>query len=185
VSADATPANARPSRGSGFGSAGTRTVAQAAAAKESAAKLLSSFRPDAAVCFTDGSCKGNPGPAGAGAVVKLPDGQVLERSMALGIATNNVGELAAVGLALDLLDAVDFPFATKIEICTDSKYTFGLLELGWKAKTNTELVAGLRERISDRNVQLHWVAGHVGIDENERADVLASEGMELSLLNGV
>ena len=103
VSADATPAKARPSRGSGFGSAGTRTVAQAAAAKESAAKLLTSFRPDAAVCFTDGSCKGNPGPAGAGAVVKLPGGQVLERSMALGVATNNVGELAAVGLALDLL----------------------------------------------------------------------------------
>ena len=181
ISADAEPRKKASGRGSGFGSAGTRTQAQAAAAKQSAQELISSFRPEAAVCFTDGACKGNPGPAGSGAVVKLPDGEVLERAKALGVATNNVGELTAIDVALDLLDEAAFPLASKVEICTDSKYTFGLLELGWKAKSNQELVRGIKNRLRDRNVQLHWVAGHVGLEENERADALANQGVEESM----
>lgn len=182
VSADAAGGGRnKSSRGSGFGSAGSRTQAQAAAAKQSAEQLLAGFRDDAAVCFTDGACKGNPGPAGAGAVVKLPDGTVLERFAALGTATNNVGELSAIGLAVDLLDEAGFPVDSQAEICTDSKYTFGLLELGWKAKSNASLVAKLRRQLKGRKVRLHWVAGHVGIAENERADALANEGVSKSL----
>jgi ribonuclease HI len=179
VSADANPA--KKSRGSGFGSAGKRTKAQADAARESAERLLQSFAPTSAVCFTDGACKGNPGPAGAGAVAKMPDGTVHERFLALGVATNNVGELTAIGLALDLLDEAGFDPTGRAEVCTDSKYVFGLLELGWKAKSNTELVLGLRDRLKGRNVRLHWVAGHVGIAENERADELANEGVKESM----
>ena len=181
VKAEGSPARKGNSKGSGFGSAGKRTAAQADAAHAEASRLLSSFDPRAAVCFTDGACKGNPGPAGAGAVVKLPNGTVHEGSMALGLATNNVGELSAIGLALDLLDDAGFPVDGRAEICTDSKYTFGLLELGWKAKSNTELVMGLRDRLVGRNVRLHWVAGHVGIEENERADTLANEGVSASI----
>ena len=181
ISADADPRKKPSGRGSGFGSAGTRTQAQAAAAKQSAQELIASFRPESAVCFTDGACKGNPGPAGSGAVVKLPGGEVLERSKALGVATNNVGELTAIDVALDLLDEAAFPLASKVEICTDSKYTFGLLELGWKAKSNQELVRGIKNRLRDSNVQLHWVAGHVGLEENERADALANQGVEESM----
>lgn len=180
VSADSGGAK-KGSGGSGFGSAGKRTQAQAAAARASAARLLESFAPTSAVCFTDGACKGNPGPAGSGAVVRLPDGAVHERSLALGVATNNVGELAAIGLALDVLDETGFPDDGRAEICTDSKYVFGLLELGWKAKSNAELVSTLRDRLGDRNVRLHWVAGHVGVAENERADELANEGVAQSM----
>ena len=183
--ADGVSADANPSRkpgSSGFGSAGKRSQAQAAAAKESAVRLIEGFDPKAAVAFTDGACKGNPGPAGAGAVLKLPDGTVLERFEALGVATNNVGELSAIGLALDLLDEADFPFSSRVEICTDSKYTYGLLELGWKAKSNTALVLELRDRLEGRTVRLHWVAGHVGIPENERADELANKGVRESMV---
>lgn len=183
-SADASKSGSGKSRGSGFGKAGTRTAAQAVAAKQSADALVAGFRHDAAVCFTDGACKGNPGPAGAGAVVKLPDGTVYERYAALGVATNNVGELSAIGLALDLLDEAHFPEDVQAEICTDSKYTFGLLELGWKAKSNADLVARLRKQLATRKVRLHWVAGHVGIPENERADALANEGVSESLRAG-
>lgn len=167
---------------SGFGSAGTRTKAQAAGALAAAGDLVASFAPEAVLAFTDGACQGNPGPCGAGAVVKLPDGRHLERSKALGIGTNNVGELSAVGLALDLLDEARVPADTAIEILTDSKYTNGVLALGWKAKANAPLIAALRGRLAERRVRIHWVAGHVGIPENERADELANEGVEDSKL---
>ena len=168
------------SKGSGFGSAGTRTKAQAAAAVVHARELVDNFRPDAAVAYTDGACSGNPGPAGAGAVVKLPDGTKLERFAALGSGTNNVGELSAIGLALDLLDEAGFPEDGQVELLTDSKYSHGVLVLGWKAKANTELILGLRKRLKPRKVRIHWIAGHVGIEENERADALARMGVERS-----
>jgi ribonuclease HI len=162
---------------SGFGSAGTRTKEQAAGALAAASDLVASFAKDAVLCFTDGACQGNPGPCGAGAVVRLPDGRHLERSKALGIGTNNVGELSAVGLALDLLDEADVRPDVQVELMTDSKYTNGVLALGWKAKANLELITALRARLKKRPVRIHWVAGHVGIPENERADELANEGV--------
>jgi ribonuclease HI len=177
VSADAP----KPKAGSsGFGSAGTRTKEQAAGAKAAAGELVASFAPDAPVCFTDGACQGNPGPCGAGAVVRLPDGRILERSKALGIGTNNVGELSAVGLALDLLDEAGVPRDLQVELLSDSKYARGVLAQGWKAKANVELIQALKKRLADRKVRIHWVAGHVGIAENERADELANEGVDES-----
>ncbi len=167
-------------KGSGFGSAGSRTQAQAAAAAVHARELVANFRDDVAVAYTDGACSGNPGPAGAGAVVKLPDGRRFERHAALGRATNNVGELTAIGLAMDLLDENDFPDDGQIELLTDSKYSHGVLVLGWKAKANKELILGLRDRLKHRKVRIHWIAGHVGIEENERADALARMGVEQS-----
>ena len=179
VSADA----AKAKKGaSGFGSAGTRSPAQAAAAKASADDLLRSFSPKAARCYTDGACRGNPGPAGAGAVVELPGGEVIERYAALGTATNNVGELTAIGLALTALDEADFPEDAPVEVMTDSKYSYGVLVLGWKAKVNKELIMEVRGQIKARQkVRLHWIAGHVGIPGNERADALANKGVEESV----
>ena len=148
VSADAAK-TAR--RGSGFGKAGTRTAAQTAAAAKAAAELIASLPADAVVCFTDGACKGNPGPAGAGAVVRLPDGRVIERSLALGQATNNVGGLSAIGLAMDTLDEEDVPLTTAVHVLTDSKYSNGVLVLGWKAKANRELIGEVRAKLARRS----------------------------------
>jgi len=176
VSADA--AQKKRSKGSGFGKAGTRSAAQAAAAAQAADQLLASFPPDAVVCFTDGACKGNPGPAGAGAVVRLPDGRVLERSLALGQGTNNVGELAAIGLAMDVLDDAEVPVDVQVHVLTDSKYSNGVLVLGWKAKANRELIAEVKAKLARRRPKVHWIAGHVGIADNERADALANAGVD-------
>ena len=186
VSADEKPAKSGAkggpkSRGSGFGSAGTRTKAQAQAAAAFAGELIAGFSNDAAVCFTDGACKGNPGPAGAGAVVRLPGGDRLEAHRALGHATNNVGELTAIGLACELLDQAGFDKTAPVEILTDSKYCHGLLSLGWKGKANRELIDGVKAQLAQRRHRIHWIAGHVGIEENERADALANLGVDESL----
>lgn len=173
---------ARPAgrRASGFGSAGTRTAAQAAAAKTHFTGILAGISEDTVVCFTDGACKGNPGPCGAGAVVRLPDGRLLEGYRALGMGTNNVGELTAVEIALDLLDEAGVAAGAPVRLFTDSQYAEGVLSKGWKPKANVELIARIKPRLGHRKVKMSWLAGHVGIPENERADALAGKGMEES-----
>lgn len=173
-------APARASRGSGFGSAGTRTAAQANAAKAAASAQVSAAA-GAVRCFTDGACTGNPGPAGAGLHLKFPDGRVVERHKALGFATNNVGELTAIEMALDELDAASVEPASPVVIFSDSQYAKGVLTQGWKAKANVELITAIRTRLRARpGASLQWVAGHVGLAENERADALARRGVEES-----
>lgn len=164
--------------GSGFGSAGSRTAAQAALANDAFKRLLAELPAEVARAFTDGGCKGNPGPAGSGAVVELPDGRVGEACLSLGRATNNIAELSAIGLALDLLEQAQVSRGAKIALFTDSSYANGVLTQGWKAKANTELIRQLRARLEGwPRLKVHWVAGHVGIPGNERADVLANDGI--------
>lgn len=166
-------------RSSGFGKAGTRTKSQAAAAKAEAARLLADLPEGTVVAYTDGACRGNPGPAGSGAVVEVPGRPRLEGCRSLGRATNNVAELTAVDLALDLLERLDLAPDAPVALLTDSDYTNGVLCRGWKAKANRELIHGLRERLAARpGVVLHWVAGHVGVSGNERADELANLGVD-------
>jgi len=177
VSADDRPRKAA-SKGSGFGSAGTRTKAQAAAAAEAADALLASLPEGTSVAFTDGGCKGNPGPAGSGVSLWLADGRRVEAAVALGRGTNNVAELTAVQTALTLLDDAGLSADAPVALLTDSKYVHGVLAMGWKAKANRELILPLREALAARpGVALHWVAGHVGVAGNERADALAGEGI--------
>jgi ribonuclease HI len=177
VSADVAKTKAN-GRGSGFGKAGTRTKAQAAAAAEAAGALIASLPTGTTIAFTDGACKGNPGRAGSGVSLRLPDGRRADASRSLGIATNNVAELTAIDVALDLLDAADVPPDAPVALLTDSAYAHGVLCLGWKAKANTELILGLRKRLAARpGVDLHWVAGHTGVEGNETADRLANDGV--------
>lgn len=164
--------------GSGFGKAGTRTQAQASAAAEEARSLLASLPPETVVAFTDGACKGNPGPAGAGVVLQLPDGRTAEWAKALGRATNNIAELTAIEMALELLDEADIAPEARTVVLSDSSYARGVLTLGWKARANRELILAIRDRLAMRpGVELHWIAGHVGVAGNERADALANAGV--------
>lgn len=168
----------KPGTPGGFGKAGTRTAAQAAMAVEAARAVVEDLEGTAILCFTDGACKGNPGPAGSGASVWLPDGRKGEASRSLGKATNNVAELTAIGMALELLDAAKVPVSARGAILTDSAYAHGVLARGWKAKANQELVASVKSALERRpELALHWIAGHVGIEGNERADALANAGV--------
>lgn len=132
------------------------------------------------VVWTDGACSGNPGPAGSGVVVELVDRKV-ERHLALGHATNNVGELTAVRMALTMLDELGVSRDSAVTVHTDSKYAIGVLVSGWKAKANVELITELKAELRGwSGVRLKWVEGHAGVPGNERADALARRGVEES-----
>lgn len=118
--------------------------------------------------------------------VKFPDGEA-KKSAALGMeGTNNIGELHAIGMAMDLiLEAKEQPIpeATN-QVLTDSTYVKGVLSLGYKAKKNTELVTLVKSKIDavckHNPVTIHWVAGHSNVYGNEQADRLANHGVKNS-----
>jgi ribonuclease HI len=136
------------------------------------------------VIYTDGACRGNPGPGGWGAI--LISGQH-ERELWGGelSTTNNRMELKA---AIEALRALKRP--CKVELHTDSQYLrTGISEwlAGWKAKgwrtaaktpvKNEDLWRALDEARLRHEVDWRWVKGHSGHELNERADELARKGM--------
>jgi ribonuclease HI len=123
--------------------------------------------------FTDGACSGNPGPAGSGVVLVEPGGKLHEGLEFLGEATNNVAELTAILRALEWIPAD----AGSIVVHTDSQYAIGVLQKGWKAKANQELVAQVKRVVQQRGALLRYVPGHDGVPLNERADELAREAI--------
>ncbi|MBK8254584.1 MAG: ribonuclease HI [Polyangiaceae bacterium] len=119
--------------------------------------------------YADGACSGNPGPAGLGVVVLDTESRV-ELSEYIGNGTNNIAELTAILRALgEIADS-----ERAVVIHTDSSYSIGVLQKGWKAKANQDLVAELREHLKVRKrTRLVYVPGHAGVKWNERADSLA------------
>ena len=135
--------------------------------------------------YTDGACKGNPGPGGWGALLRYK-GQEKELWGGELDTTNNRMELLAV---IRALDALKRPVAARVH--TDSQYVQkGISEWihGWKARgwktaskepvKNADLWRALDEAAARHKVQWLWVRGHSGHPENERADELARRGVE-------
>lgn len=124
--------------------------------------------------YTDGACSGNPGPAGCGVVIISPAGKTHEGREFLGDATNNVAELTAILRALEWIpDEAAAPV-----VYTDSKYAIGVLQKGWKAKANQDLVERTKRLVKGRQAKLLYVPGHQGIALNELADALAREAVQ-------
>lgn len=130
--------------------------------------------------YTDGACSGNPGPGGWGAIMRY-NGHEKELSGGEAETTNNRMELTAVIKALEALKK-----ASRVEIYTDSQYVQkGITEWieGWKARNwknaakkpvkNKDLWQELDELQQQHDISFHWVKGHAGHPENERADALA------------
>lgn len=135
--------------------------------------------------FTDGACRGNPGPGGWGVLLRYGD---VERELYGGEAdtTNNRMELQA---AIEALRALKQP--CKVVLTTDSVYVrSGITQWladwkrrGWKTAgkkpvKNVDLWQALDEENSRHEVEWHWVKGHSGHRENEIADVLANRGID-------
>lgn len=148
---------------------------RSAARKTEAAKKAAEPAPEGAwTVYADGACSGNPGPAGCGIYFLAPDGKTYDCSEYLGEGTNNIAELTAILRAAELV-----PVGAPAVVKTDSQYSIGVLQKGWKAKANQELVARVRSALQARGKgwRLDYVPGHAGVAGNERADELAREAV--------
>jgi ribonuclease HI len=103
-----------------------------------------------------------------------PEGKMHEGLEYLGQATNNVAELTAILRAVEWIPES----ARSIVVHTDSQYAIGVLQKGWKAKANQELVSRTKNLVKARQARLVYVPGHQGVALNERADALAREAVE-------
>lgn len=144
---------------------------------------------DAVDIFTDGACSGNPGPGGWGAVLRWR-GHDKELFGADPQTTNNRMELMAAIAALESLKR-----AAQIRLHTDSLYLKdGITQWihrwqknGWRTANkkpvkNEDLWRRLTAAIERHDVTWHWVRGHAGHAENERADALARQGVAAALV---
>ena len=135
--------------------------------------------------FTDGACKGNPGPGGWGAIMKYGD-HVKELNGYSAETTNNIMELTAV---IEALKSLTRPCA--IILTTDSNYVkdgitqwiHNWKKKGWKTANkkpvkNKECWLQLDVEVQRHQIEWKWVRGHSGHPENERADELANEAVE-------
>ena len=135
--------------------------------------------------YTDGACRGNPGPGGWAAVLSA-GGREKEISGAQLHTTNNRMELQAV---IEALQALKRPL--EVRLYTDSQYVRrGILEWlpqwkarGWKTADkkpvkNQDLWQLLETAAARHRIEWHWVPGHAGIPGNERCDVLANAAID-------
>jgi len=130
--------------------------------------------------YTDGACSGNPGPGGWGAVL-IAGKHRKELSGGSRQTTNNRMEMMAIIKGAEALKR-----SCRVDIHTDSKYVMhGITEWleGWKSRgwmtaakrpvKNVDLWKRLESALGRHDVHWHWVRGHSGVPENERADELA------------
>lgn len=135
--------------------------------------------------YTDGACRGNPGPGGWGALLYM-DGRDTELCGGEAATTNNRMELMAAIQALEFL-----PSPSKVVLTTDSEYVYkGITQWlekweqkGWRTRSggkvkNVDLWQRLQRAAARHGIDWQWVRGHAGHAGNERADALANRGMD-------
>jgi len=145
---------------------------------------------DVVEIFTDGACSGNPGPGGWAAILRFR-GEQKELTGGERETTNNRMEMMA---AIAALEALKRP--TQIEITTDSTYVkdgitrwiHGWKKNGWKTSAkkpvkNQDLWQRLDQALAPHEVEWHWVRGHDGHPENERADALARQAAARQMMS--
>ena len=132
--------------------------------------------------YTDGACKGNPGPGGYGIVLEF-QGKKKELNGGYKLTTNNRMELLALIVGLESIKTQQYP----IHVFSDSKYVIDSISKGWvfnwktkgfKGKKNQDLWERYLQLHPQFKIEFHWIKGHAGHPENERCDVLAVAAAE-------
>ena len=138
------------------------------------------------IIYTDGACKGNPGPGGWGVLILLENEQI-ELSGGSKETTNNQMELTAVIKALNF-----FEKKIKVDLYTDSKYVVDAVEKKWvfkwkktkfKGKKNSDLWSMFLEIYDTQKIKFFWIKGHNNHPQNERCDYLAFEASKSKKLD--
>ena len=142
--------------------------------KTKAGAPASAETKDAICIYTDGASSGNPGPSGIGIVLRFGKHEK-EISKYIGIATNNIAELEAIRTGLLAIKDTGLP----VRIFTDSRYAYGVLALGWKARKNQNIIKSIKNILLKFNdLKFIKVKGHAGHEGNERADFLATSAIK-------
>jgi len=144
------------------------------------------------IIYTDGACRGNPGPGGWGAILRAQGnhhGKIKKILGAEAETTNNRMELMAAIMALRALKGPSL-----VDLHTDSRYVQqgisdwleGWKRRGWKTAAkkpvkNQDLWKELDEESKLHDINWHWVKGHAGHEDNELADQLANEAVDIML----
>jgi cyclic pyranopterin phosphate synthase len=126
--------------------------------------------------YTDGSCLGNPGPGGWGAVVLQEQADPVRLSGPDPQTTNNRMELTAAIKGLE-----STPTGASVALHSDSEYLVNTMTRNWKRRANQDLWSQLDFLAAERHVSWHWVRGHTGDHWNEEVDRLAVAAMKLGV----
>ncbi|XP_071133001.1 ribonuclease H-like [Mytilus edulis] len=143
-------------------------------------KYLKSQTPNTAVAFTDGSCLGNPGPCGAGAIIYINNQEEKLKRPVSNKGSILLAELIAIKIVLDYIESFSKQQIDTLTLFSNSQTALGILTLNWKSDSYHQTINEIKGKIKNLNghgilINLNWTPGHANIKGNDEADSLAKE----------
>ena len=177
------PTLRRPEYWNNLGSSKNRTKTQEEDSRRIIEEQIDKSGVDTVFIFTDGSCRQNPGPCGAGACVFLPgqDECIELKKPVSRLASILLGELVAIEIALGFIETESSKKKIdNVKIFCDSQSAVGLLTLGWTPSSYKGTISKIKKQLESlrqtgMEIDISWTPGHADIAGNEIADRLAKE----------
>ncbi|VDI53589.1 Hypothetical predicted protein [Mytilus galloprovincialis] len=157
-----------------IGSSKSRTTDQIEEGKQIISEQLKSQTPNTAVAFTDGSCFGNPGPCGAGAIIYINDQEEKLKRPVSNKGSILLAELIAIKIVLDYIESFSKEQIDTLTLFSDSQTALGILTLNWKSDSYHQTINEIKGKIKNLNehgilINLNWTPGHANIKGNDEA----------------
>ncbi|VDI14053.1 Hypothetical predicted protein [Mytilus galloprovincialis] len=161
-----------------LGSSKTRTSEQAIEGQRLIKQQLEELPPNTTVAFTDGSCMGNPGPCGAGAIIYNNEEEETIQYPVSNRGSILLAELVAIKLVLEKIDNYNYRNVKQLNLYSDSQSAIGIITLNWKAENYHKTIQEIKNRKKKLEqkgfiINIIWTPGHSDIEGNEQADRLA------------